>query len=77
MEVYEIHLLVTHKFGKKWPFTSKPTFAMTGFEASEKTRIFILSKFKDVETCELLYWKVLNPFKAHFLTNPIFIPPTK
>jgi hypothetical protein len=72
MEVYEIHLEMTNTWGKKRPFISKPTVAATGWEAAESTRQFIFSKFEDVKSVELKYWKVLNPFVAHFLNNPFF-----
>ncbi|MCL4483242.1 MAG: hypothetical protein M1445_11670 [Bacteroidetes bacterium] len=72
MEVFEIHLEMTDTWGKKRPFISKPTFAQTGWEAAEKTQKFIFSRFEDVKSVELKYWKVLNPYTAHFLNNPIF-----
>ena len=72
MEVYEIHLLTIDKWGKKRPFISKPTFAATGWEAAEKNRILIFNRFKDVQTVELKYCKVLNPKPAHSFNNPIF-----
>lgn len=77
MEVYEIHLEMTNKYGKKRPFISKPTFAATGWEAAEKNQIFIFTRLKDVQSVELKYWKVLNPNTAHFLNNPIFENQTK
>jgi len=77
MEVYEIHLVMTDTQGKRRFFTSKPTFAATGWEAGEKTRKFIFSRFPEVKTVELKYWKVLNPFTAHFLNNPAFEYHTK
>lgn len=77
MEVYETHLVMIDLQGKRRFFTSKPTFAMTGWEAAEQTRKFIFSRFPDVQTVELKYWKVLNPFKAYFLDNPVFQNLTK
>jgi len=66
MEVYEIHLEMTNKWGKKRPFVSKPTFAATGWEAAVTTRKFIFSRFEDLKSVELKYWKVLNPWIAYF-----------
>ncbi len=73
MEVFEIHLEVGYCGGAKRYFISQPTFAATGWEAAEKCREFLIVK-QGVKSVELKYWRVLNPFKAHFLK---FIPIAK
>ena len=72
METFEIHVLVTTKWGKKWPFVTEKYFACTGWEAFYKTREYVNQKLIDVATVELENWKVLDPYKAHFNDQPIF-----
>lgn len=66
MEAFEIHFNTINKWGKKSPFVSRAIVAMTGWEAAELTRKFIHERIVGVESVEFDYWKVLNPFEAHF-----------
>jgi len=72
MEAFEIHVKIINKWGKKMPFVSKKVFAVTGWEATELTRKFINERLVGVESVKLDYWKVLNPFQAHFLDQSEF-----
>ena len=72
MEAFEIHVQITTKRGTKWSFVKEKISSCTGWEAFEKTREFINRKLMDVASVELEYWKVLDPYKAHFNDQPIF-----
>jgi len=72
MEVFEVHLKMINNSGKKLPFVSKKVFAVTGWEATELTRKFINDRLINIASMELEYWKVLNPFKAHFFDQTNF-----
>jgi hypothetical protein len=71
MEAFKIHVQVTTKWGKKTSFVNEKISACTGWEAFYKTREFVNRKLIDVATVELEYWKVLDPYLAHFNDQPI------
>jgi len=72
MEAFEIHFKMINKWGKKLPFVSKKISAVTGWEATERTRNFINERLNGIVSVELDYWRVLNPFEAHFLDQSDF-----
>lgn len=72
METFEIHFKMINNWGKKRPFVSKKIYSVTGWEAAEKTRKFINENINGIESVELDYWRVLNPFEAHFLDQSDF-----
>lgn len=65
MEAFRCDYLIEFSNGELRFFHYK-TWAPTGFEASEKVKEFIYSKFKGIKNLYFRKWKVLNPYQAHF-----------
>jgi hypothetical protein len=64
MEAYKLVFIVDEPDGNKKVMVQK-TWAATGFEAAEKSKLYLETTFK-FKKVTLLKWKVLPSGSAHF-----------
>ena len=63
MEAFKILFLTSDLNGNKRTVSNK-SYACTGWEATQKSRVYLQSV--GYKKLTFLSWKVLNPFQAHF-----------